>query len=87
MNFLHYDLNLGSSDVVVVTLDKQANVQLMDDLNFSNYKRGQRFTYYGGLAKTSPARVRPPHAGRWHLSIDLGGHSGTVRASVSIQQS
>jgi hypothetical protein len=86
MNFLHYDLNLGSSDVVVVTLDKQANVQLMDDANFSNYKRGQRFTYYGGRATTSPARVRPPRAGRWHLAIDLGGHSGTVRASVRIEQ-
>ena len=86
MNYLHYDLNLGSNDVVVVSLDKQANVQLMDDTNFSNYKRGQRFTYYGGLFKTSPARLRPPHAGHWHLAIDLGGYSGTVRASVNVLQ-
>jgi hypothetical protein len=84
MNFLHYDLNLASNDVVVVTLDKQANVQLMDDANFSNYRSGHRFTYSGGLFKTSPARLRAPHAGHWHLVIDLGGYSGTVRASVNV---
>ncbi len=85
MKYLHYDLTLDSNDVVVVTLDKQANVLLMDDSNFSSYKRGQRYTYYGGLAKVSPARISPPHAGNWHLAIDLGGYSGSVRASVNVQ--
>lgn len=82
MKFLHYDFQLDSSDVVEVTLDKQANVQLMDDSNFSNYKRGQRFSYYGGLAKQSPIRLSPPHSGHWNLVIDLGGYAGTVNASV-----
>jgi Domain of unknown function (DUF1883) len=84
VNFLHYDLRLGPDDVVQVTLDKQANVRLMDDMNFSNYKQGRNHHYYGGLAKVSPASVRPPHAGRWHLAIDLGGHAGTVTASVRV---
>ena len=82
MKFLHYEVQLGSSDIVEVTLDKQANVQLMDDGNFSNYKRGQRFSYYGGLAKQSPVRISPPHSGRWHVVIDLGGYTGSVNASV-----
>jgi hypothetical protein len=82
MNYLHYDLNLGQGDIVEVTLDKQANVRLLDETNFSNYTRGQRHTYHGGLAKQSPVRLVPPHAGRWHLVIDLGGYAGTVRASV-----
>ena len=82
MNFLHYDLDLDSGDVVEVILDKQANVQLMDDTNFSNYKRGERFRYHGGLAKQSPFRLAAPHAGHWNLVIDLGGYPGSVRASV-----
>ena len=82
MNFLHYDLNLSSNDVVEVTLDKQANVRLLDDINFSRYKSGGQHTYYGGLAKTSPARISAPHSGHWHLVIDLGGYAGTVSASV-----
>ena len=82
MNYLHYDLTLAADEVVEVTLDKQANVRLLDTMNYSSYQRGQQHTYYGGLAKVSPLRLRPPHAGRWHLVIDLGGYAGTVQASV-----
>jgi hypothetical protein len=82
MNYLHYDLNLQSNDVVEVTLDKQANVRLLDDTNYSLYKRGERHKFYGGLATKSPSRLAAPHAGHWHLVIDLGGYSGTVNASV-----
>ena len=82
MNFLHYELNLDSDDMVEVTLDKQANVRLLDASNFADYESGRRHNYYGGLAKVSPIRLKPPHAGRWHLVIDLGGYAGTVRASV-----
>ncbi|MBI3853174.1 MAG: DUF1883 domain-containing protein [Verrucomicrobia bacterium] len=86
MNYLHYDLNLGANDVVVVTLDKQANVQLLDESNFSRYKRGESFSYHGGLVKQSPFRLKAPHAGRWHLTVDLGGYSGTVRAGVEVER-
>ena len=40
------------------------------------------YSYFGGRAKKSPVVLRPPHAGRWHVVIDLGGRRGTVRASV-----
>ena len=82
MNYLHYDLNLNINDSVEVTLDKQANVRLLDDLNYSKYRRGQKHTYYGGLAKKSPVHLSPPRPGRWHIVIDLGGYAGTVNASV-----
>ncbi|WP_417374583.1 DUF1883 domain-containing protein [Gimesia maris] len=84
MNFLHYEVNLSTGDIIEVTLDKQANVRVMDSGNFSRYKRGEKHSYYGGLAKQSPIRIRPPHAGHWHVVIDLGGYSGTVSASVSV---
>ncbi|MCL5027703.1 MAG: DUF1883 domain-containing protein [Bacteroidetes bacterium] len=82
MNFLHYDLNLSPNEIVEVTLDKQANVRLLDDINYSKYKSGQQHTYYGGRATTNPVRLSPPHSGHWHLVIDLGGYAGTVNASV-----
>jgi hypothetical protein len=83
MDFLHYELQLGAHDIVEVTLDRQANVRLLDDINFAKYRRGDGHTDLGGLAKVSPARLSVPHAGHWHLVIDLGGYPGTVRASVS----
>jgi len=84
MNYLHYDLNLQANDVVEVTLDMQANVKLLDESNFLNYKQGRQYKYYGGLATKSPSNIVPPHAGHWHLVIDLGGYPGTVKASVRI---
>lgn len=82
MQFVHYDLELAATDVVEVTLDKQANVRLMDTQNFSLYLSGQSHRCYGGLVKTSPFRLRAPGAGQWHLAIDLGGGAGQVRTSV-----
>jgi len=82
MNYLHYDFNLQPGEIVEVTLDKQANVRLLDDNNYSLYQRGAQHRYYGGRATKSPARIAAPHAGYWHLVIDLGGYAGTVKASV-----
>lgn len=82
MNYLNYDLELALDDVVVVTLDKQANVRLLDDLNYSKYSSGEKHQYFGGLANKSPVHIRPPHSGHWHLVVDLGGYPGTVKAAV-----
>jgi hypothetical protein len=73
MGFLHKRLSLSAGQSVVVTIDKQANVMLTDDLNFARYKKGEGgFKYYQGLVTTSPARLTPPHAGNWHVTIDFG---------------
>ncbi len=87
MNFLHYELDLSTGDVVQVVLDKQANVRLLDTSNYIAYQGGERHTYYGGLAKQSPVNIPAPSHGHWHLVIDLGGHAGTVEASVSVLRS
>jgi hypothetical protein len=84
MKFLHWDMNAGPVNVIQVELDQQANVLLMDDSNFSSYRSGRSYRYFGGLAKRSPARLVPPHTGRWHVVVDLGGHGGNVRASCSM---
>ena len=86
MNFLHYEFDLSAADAIEVTLDKQANVRILDDANFSLYKSGERHRYFGGLAKESPVQIPAPRAGHWHVVIDLGGYAGTVWASASVPQ-
>lgn len=83
MNFLHSESHLDRGDVAVVTLDSQANVMLMDDINFSAYRSGRSYRYCGGLAKRSPVRLAAPHSGHWNVVVDLGGYAGSVRAGVS----
>jgi hypothetical protein len=84
MNHLHSTIHTGPRDLIRVTLDRSARVLVMDSLNYSAYQSGRSFRHYGGWAQASPCQVVPPHSGQWHVVIDLGGHSGTVRAGVSV---
>lgn len=79
-NYLHYEFDLEAGQVVEVELDKQANVRLLDEENFAHYRKGEVHRYFGGLAKESPLHLKAPHAGHWHVVIDLGGYAGSVGA-------
>lgn len=82
--FLHQELTIGPEDAIEVTFDRPANVQLLDPENYNRYLNKQAFNYWGGFVTQSPYRIRPPHPGKWHLVIDLGGAPGSVQASGSI---
>jgi hypothetical protein len=85
MEYLHKTLDLAEGDVVEVTLaGNAANVFLMDESAFQQYREGKPYEYYGGYARNSPFRIQAPRPGRWHLVVDLGGLPGRVQASVQI---
>jgi hypothetical protein len=84
MEFLHCEFHGTSHDVALVTLDGQGNVMLLDDDNFAAYRDGRAFNYFGGWTTTSPVRLAPPHAGHWHVVVDLGGYAGSVKASIRV---
>lgn len=84
MDYLHYDFAAGAGDVIEVTLDHAANVQLLDQANYDHYRNGRPFRYRGGYVKESPYLVKVPNAGQWHVVIDLGGASGRVKASARV---
>ena len=85
MQFLHGDLgHLQGGQVIEVTLDTAANVKLMDSSNFSSYRSRARHCFYGGEARRSPCHIEVPHSGHWHLTIDLGGRSGSIRHSIRV---
>ena len=85
MEYLHQQLDLAADDLVEVALDNAANVMLLDPTNYEAY-RNHPFRYQGGYTTTSPFRINVPHAGRWHLVVDLGGGPGAVRASVAVHK-
>jgi hypothetical protein len=86
VEFSHFDLGhqKRGATVTVSLSGSAANVRLLDESNFRNYRSGRQHRYYGGLAKRSPVRFEIPHNGRWHITVDLGGLRGHVRASVQI---
>jgi hypothetical protein len=86
MEHLRYDLgNLKKGSTVVVTLSSQANVQLMTQGEYSNYKAGRRYSYHGGRVTRSPFRIGVPSAGHWVVAVDLGGYPGRISASVAVE--
>ena len=85
MNFIHYPLSAGNNNVIQVILTDWANVQLLDEANYQNYINGGKYIYYGGYAEVSPFNIRPPYFNNnWHLIIDKGGYTGSVKASVKV---
>ena len=85
MDFLHYEFDAGPKETVEVTLDKQANVRMLDGENYESYREGRSYSYVGGLATASPYRLQPPHRAKWHIVVDLGGRTGTIQASVVLR--
>ncbi|MDJ0843572.1 DUF1883 domain-containing protein [Crocosphaera sp.] len=86
MNFTHYKLGqCERGERVQVTLSgNAANVRLMDNSNFQNYKNGRKHRYVGGLAKKSPINLEIPSSGTWHVAVDLQGLGGNVKSSIKM---
>lgn len=84
MNFLNYEVDAGPDDVIWVTLDKQANVRLLDSINYQHYRTRNKHSYCGGLAQVSPFNLVAPYQGHWHVVVDCGGYAGSVRAVVQV---
>lgn len=82
-DFLKYDLgHCQRGDVVEVVLTSGANVRLLDSTNFARYRRGEKHTLYGGLAKKSPVRLTVPRPGHWIVVVDMQGLRGSTSARV-----
>ena len=84
MKFLHWNFRGGTDNVVQVELDHAANVVLLDDINFSAFRRGSRYRGFGGYYRQTPVRLVPPHEGSWHVVVHLGGYPGRVNASMTL---
>jgi len=84
VDHLHWEFDAEAGDTIEVSLDRAANVQLLDPPNYELYRKKEPFTYFGGHATQTPVVLDVPADGCWHLVIDLGGGPGHVRASARI---
>jgi hypothetical protein len=84
MPYLHYPINTSVGATILVTLDRQAQVRLLDALNYHKYRRGEQHDYYSELAKASPVCLQVPRTGCWHVIIAPGRQAEPVHASVQV---
>jgi hypothetical protein len=59
-----------------------ANVFLVDPSNYTSFKAGRGFTYYGGLIERTPHDLVIPRAGRWYIVAHSWGLRYPARISV-----
>lgn len=84
MNYVHADLGtLNAGATVTVALAGNAcNVALVDTMNLGRYRRGESFRHVGGHYRQSPAVLRVPTHGHWHVVADLAGRAGRLGLRV-----
>lgn len=83
MQHIHAREWLDAGSTVRLDCDHQCNVLVMDDQNYSRYRRGQSFQHYGGFFKRLPAALGVPTSGHWNTVIDLGGGRANIRYAIN----
>lgn len=86
MKVTHFSLGRRQrGDTVEITLTNSANVRLMNDINFSRYKRkSDNYKFLGGEVRNRIFHLTIPNSGYWYVVIDRGETGGEVRSSVNV---
>lgn len=84
MKYSYKEGTFRKGDILNITIDREVNVYLMDNINFSRYKNGNNFEYFGGVASSSPYNISVPRTGHWYIVIDLGGGTGILNYSIKV---
>src|ERR1700748_1926123 len=74
MKFVHDRTFLEKGDAVIVEGTAPCNIRLLDDANFTKFRTGRTYRYFGGTFEDFPARVAVPATGTWNITLDRGGH-------------
>jgi hypothetical protein len=81
---MHYEMKAGPDEIIQVSISRDANVRLLDPVNYAKYKLGKSYTATAGPETEGPVRFVPPFKGTWHVIVDMEGRMGTVRAFVDV---
>lgn len=85
MSHIHSREYLNGGDIVHVDCSHQINVLVMDDINYSSYKRGGRFKYFGGFYERFPVDITVPNSNNWNVVLALPpGRRANIQYSINI---
>jgi hypothetical protein len=84
MQFVHSREYLNKGEIVELTSDSGCNFLLTDDQNFSLYKEGEVFGYYGGHFASFPAQICAPYSGDWNITIDSPDGTMDFRCNLRV---
>lgn len=74
---LGFQMTTGPRLVVEVSLNRPANVYLVNGQAYQNYLNGTEFSYKGGYTADSLYRINIPSSNHWYVIVDSGDESIT----------
>jgi hypothetical protein len=88
MKYWFSDLGtLPEGKTIEINLSCAANVRVMDDQNFTEFKKNQQpLSFIGGYVKFAPYKVKVPSDGHWWVEVDLADRPGKVTAEINVYQ-
>jgi len=76
-NYVFYEMNAGTENLIQVVINVRLNAFLLDDDNFPKYKNGLDWKQIRAdvsiQTATNPTYIVPPKKQHWYLVIDNGG--------------
>jgi len=70
-------MTTGPRLVVEVSLNRPANVYLVNGQAYQNYLNGAEFSYKGGYTADSLYRIPIPSSNHWYVIVDSGDEAIT----------
>ena len=88
MKYWFHDIgNVEQGKILEIALDRTANVRIMDELNYENFKNRQSYSAIIYYVTSPQLRVKLPRTAHWYVVIDLEGQSGSVASTVKLFKS
>lgn len=80
-----FQMTTGPGIAAEVTLNRPANVYLVNQQGYQKYLNGIDFAFYGGHTSNSPYRIRIPTSNHWYIIVDNGDQPITgITSSVKV---
>ena len=84
MQYIHYQIKVFPHNNIVVTVDKQANIKLLNNIMYERYKSGKNVKPSLAFLDSGGTSFKVPYKGEWHVIIEHGNYQGELTARVDI---
>jgi len=85
MEYIHYQIRVFPHNNIVVTVDKQANIKLLNTIMYERYKSGKHVKASLEFLDSSGTSFKVPYKGEWHVIVEHGNYHGKITARVDIE--
>ena len=67
--------NLKKGQQIEVYVSTSMDVMLLDPLQYFKYKKGMKYSFYGGSCYSFPCYLEVPYDGEWYVVLDSVLHN------------